>query len=61
MRVVADTLIFCAKQGIVLRGHREYKNNLQRGNFLELFELIRANDPEIKKHLNELQGNAKMI
>ncbi|KAJ8375480.1 hypothetical protein SKAU_G00060600 [Synaphobranchus kaupii] len=61
VKVVTDIALFCAKQGIALRGHREDAESMNRGNFLELFELMCAYDPEIKKRLDELPGNGKMM
>ena len=54
LKVVLDIALFCAKQDISLRGHRETKEDLNNGNFLELFELMCKYDPEIRARLDEL-------
>ena len=46
---IIQTVLFCAKQNIALRGHNESPESLNRGNFLELLEL-RKQDVEV---LNE--------
>ncbi len=61
VKVVIDILLFCAKQGTALRGHKEDTESLNRGNFLELFKLICDYDPDIKKRFDELPNNAKMM
>ncbi|KAF3844479.1 hypothetical protein F7725_007642, partial [Dissostichus mawsoni] len=60
IKVVIDLVLFCAKQGIPLRGHRENEEALNRGNFLELFPKISHYDPEIKRRLDDLPGNGKL-
>lgn len=45
MKAVIDIVMFCAKQGIALRGHRENEEALNKGKFLELFSLIAKHDP----------------
>lgn len=60
IKVVIDLVLFCAKQDIPLRGHRENQEALNKGNFLELLQLISSYDPEIKRRLDELPRNAKL-
>lgn len=60
IKVVIDLILFCAKQDIPLRGHRENEEALNKGNFLELFQLISSYNPGIKKRLDELPRNAKL-
>lgn len=57
--MVIDLVLFCAKQEIPLRGHRE--NALNKGNFLELLDLVSKYDPEIKRRLDELPKNRKLL
>ncbi|KAL7376948.1 hypothetical protein ABVT39_018890 [Epinephelus coioides] len=61
VKAVIDILLFCAKQGIALRGHKEDTESLNRRNVLELFKLICDYDPDIKKRFDELPNNAKMM
>lgn len=49
---VIDLVLFCAKQDISLRGHRENVDALNKGNFLELLDLVSKYDPEIKRRLD---------
>lgn len=46
-------LCFLAKQELPFRGHNESSTYLNRGNYLELLELIRQHDPIIDNHLKE--------
>ena len=48
LRHLITSVIFLAKQGLALRGHREIDDSLNRGNFLELIEL-RSNELSILK------------
>lgn len=61
LMVVIDLVLFCAKQEIPLRGHRENPDSLNKGNFLELLNLVSKYDPEIKRRLDELPNNGKLL
>ncbi len=61
IKVVLDVVLFCAKQDISLRGHRESEEALNRGNFLELFRLLSNYDTEIQTRLDQLPKNATMM
>ncbi len=61
IKVVLDVVLFCAKQDIQLRGHRESEEALNRGNFLELFRLLSNYDTEIQTRLDQLPKNATMM
>lgn len=50
-----DITLFLAKQNIAFRGHREDELSSNRGNFLELVELISRYDPVLKEHLLRLK------
>ncbi|KAL4121826.1 hypothetical protein QTP88_014259 [Uroleucon formosanum] len=43
---IINSLLYCARQGIAVRGHREDEDSSNKGNFLELLTL-RANDNDI--------------
>lgn len=47
--LVIDLVLFCAKQEIPLRRHQENPDALNKGNFLELLDLVSKYEPEIKK------------
>lgn len=46
--MVIDLVLFCAKQEIPLRGHRKNPDALNKGNYLELLDLVSKYDPEIE-------------
>ena len=58
--MVTDLVLFCAKQ-IPLRGHPENADTLNKGNFLELLDLVSKYDPEIKSRLDELPKSGKLL
>jgi hypothetical protein len=66
-RQVVATLIravlFCARQCIALRGHRESgdKDNVNRGNFVELCNLLETENPELASKLRAMPANASYM
>lgn len=52
IETLADTLRFTALQGIAQRGHRETKDAENKGNFLELLDLIAKHNKIVKKNWN---------
>jgi hypothetical protein len=54
-------ILFLARNGLALRGHRESKSSgvQMRGNFLELLDLISFYDETLKTHIEKGAGNAK--
>ena len=50
-----DITMFLAKQNLPFRGHREHQLSENRGNFLELVELLSHYDPVLKEHLVRIQ------
>ena len=57
LKTIIEVLLFCASQEIALRGHREV-NAKNRGNFLELLELVAKHDPAVSAHLKDGPRNA---
>lgn len=51
LKIVIQVLIFLAKQGLPLRGHDESENSKNKGNFLELIDLIATFVPSFKKYV----------
>ncbi|KAL4710074.1 hypothetical protein ACJJTC_016476 [Scirpophaga incertulas] len=45
-----DIILFLARQNLPLRGHREGISSDNRGNFLELVNLLSKYDPVLKEH-----------
>ena len=57
-------VLFCARQSIALRGHRESKQSdakkcINRDNFVELCHLMELENPYIARRLNALPANAQ--
>ena len=65
LKSIVETVIFCGRQGIALRGHRDdhtYLNDLQHtnpGNFIALLDFrIKSGDAVLADHLKSCGGNA---
>lgn len=54
-----DVALFLAKQNLTFRGHREDDNSTNKGNFIELLELIKRYDSVLSKHLGNSKQYAK--
>ena len=52
---VLDVILFLARQNLSFRGHREDASSLNKGNFLELVELLSHYDVALREHLVRLQ------
>ena len=50
MATIVDALLFLARQNIVIRGHDESALSSNRGNFLELLDLMASLNPQFKTH-----------
>lgn len=46
-----DITCFLAKQELAFRGHNETQDSFNKGNYVELFELLSSVDPKLKSHL----------
>ena len=58
IKTIAEVLLFCSRQEIALRGHRENNDSLNKGNFLELLHLVANHDPVVKHRLENGPKNA---
>ena len=58
---VLDLALFCARQELPLRGSDESHDSTNKGNFLEVLELLKKYSPEVKRRFDALPANAKMI
>ena len=58
IKTVAEVLLLMATQNIAQRGHRETEGADNRGNFLEILEMIAKHDPVVQKKMKGKQ-NAK--
>ncbi len=61
IRTVLDIILFLAQQEIPFRGHNEMADSLNRGNFLELFDLICQYNPAVKERFDDLPSNSKLM
>nr|XP_033788702.1 zinc finger MYM-type protein 1-like [Geotrypetes seraphini] len=52
---VLDVIMFLAKQNLPFRGHREDMLSTNKGNFLELIELLSNYDPILKEHFVKIK------
>lgn len=57
MKSIIEVLLFCASQDVDVRGHREGSSD-NRGNFLELLDLVAKYNPVIKARLCDGPKNA---
>lgn len=56
-----DITLFLAKQNLPFRGHKEDESSLNKGNFLEMVEMLSKYDSVLKEHLMRLkQGTCKL-
>ena len=51
--------VFCARQCIALRGHDETSGSANKGNFVELVDLIKSTSPQFDFQCKSLPKNAK--
>lgn len=58
LKSLLHALMFCASQDIALRGHRESVSSPNKGNFLELLDLIAIHDPIVHDRLINGPNNA---
>ena len=49
IKTVAEVLLLTSTQNIAQRGHRETEGADNRGNFLEILEMIAKHDPVVQK------------
>lgn len=56
LKVIIDALLFTARQNIVLRGHDESNNSMNKGNFLELLKLLSKHHGPLNSHLQKIEG-----
>ena len=59
MRAVVLSLRYTACQGIAQRGHREDEESENKGNFVELLNIIGEFDKTVEKKLKDNPRNAK--
>ncbi|GLV33620.1 hypothetical protein CBL_21236, partial [Carabus blaptoides fortunei] len=50
-----DITLFLAKQNLAFRGHNEDESSSNKGNYLEMVEMLSKYDPVLKEHLMRLK------
>ena len=55
MHRLLDVTLFLAKQNLAFRGHKEDEASLNKGNFLEMVEML--SKYHLKEHLMGLQAD----
>ena len=58
LKTIAEVILLCAKQDLALRGHREGPNSDNRGNFLEILNVVAKHDPIVQRKLTQGPRNA---
>ena len=51
IKTIAENLLFCSRQEIEIWGHREDKSSMNRGNFLQLVDLVAKHDTVVQQKL----------
>lgn len=59
LKTIAKVAILCARQNIALRGHDEHETSTNKGNFLEILDLLAAHNDELKHRLSNSPKNCK--
>ena len=58
LKTILEILLFYDHQEIALRGHREGRDSSNRGNFLELLQLVGKHDTVIQQRIDSGPRNA---
>ena len=61
IKTLAEIILFCGRQEIALRGDDETEHSLNRGNFLELVDVIAKHDSQFAEKLAQVGGNATYL
>ena len=56
---LSQVAVLCARQGIALRGHDESSTSSNKGNYVEILELLASVMPELERQFRSLPNNAK--
>ncbi|CAN7946090.1 unnamed protein product [Ixodes hexagonus] len=56
-----DITLFLAKQNLAFRGHREDELAANKGNFLEMVEMLSKYDPVLKEHMLRLKESTQKV
>ena len=58
LRTIIQALLFCAHQEIAFREHDEWENSTNRGNFIELLQLLAMHDTVVMERIKDGPRNA---
>lgn len=61
LKTLTEIILFCGRQEIALRGDSEETGSLNRGNFLELVQLVANHDTDFARRLGQVSGNATYL
>lgn len=59
LKSIANVVILCARQTIALRGHCESISSGNKGNFLEILQVVASENPSLQEQLESCPRNAK--
>ena len=62
LKFIVRTIVFCGKQNIALRGHRDDNTSTatNQGNFRALLQLLAESNAELHEHLESGKRNAQL-
>ena len=61
IKSIAEIILLCCQQNIGLRGHRESEESVNKGNFLEILDLLARHDQTVSEKLKHAPRNALYI
>jgi len=61
MKTLARIAVFCAQQNMALQGHNEKAGSENRGNFLELADLIASESKDFEQRRSNMPANATYL
>ena len=61
LKSILETLLFCARQGIAIRGHRENEESINKGNYQELLNLRSKDNDIIKRYYIEKEKSFRYV
>ena len=61
LKSICQVAVLCARQDIGLRGHREHEGSTNKGNFLEILDVVSSENTILKKRMQDAPRNAKYV
>lgn len=61
LKIIIDALLFTARQNIAQRGHDESHTSMNKGNFLELLDLMSKHHGPLSSHLQKIEGKHNRV